>query len=75
MPVKWGGTDDYEYSFEPENRHNDAVVFKNGTLPYQTTNNNSAEHENLNLMNRKVSEHFARVISEAALYGLEKSSE
>lgn len=63
MPSLWGGTDEYEYSFEPENRQNDEVVSKNGTLHHQTTNNNnSMEHENLNFLNRKVSEHFAKII-------------
>lgn len=71
MPVLWGGTDDYEYSFESEKRQNDEVDFKNGELHHQTTNNNSMGHENLNLSNRKVSNYFTRN-NRASLCELEK---
>lgn len=58
MPVSWGGKDNYEYSFKPENRDNGAIgdkkVYANGTN-YQ--NNNDGELENLNLLHKKVSEH------------------
>lgn len=61
MPVEWGGKDNYEYSFKPENHENDTTgdktVYVNGTSTnYHNNNNNDAQHENLNLLQRKVSE-------------------
>lgn len=55
MPVAWGGKDNYEYSFVPENRgENGEVVYENGAL-HQQANNNNADQANLNFLHRKVS--------------------
>lgn len=58
MPVDWGGRDDYVFSFESEKRHDsqdDEVIHQNGVSRQPASNNNSDEHENLNLLHRKVS--------------------
>lgn len=61
IPVAWGGKDNYEYSFVPENNgENGEVVHENGAL-HQQANNNNAEQANLNILHRKVSEHSSKI--------------
>lgn len=53
MPVAWGGKDDYDFSFVPENQERDESKYENGDL-HVITNNNSEEQADINLLHRKV---------------------
>lgn len=64
MPISWGGKDNYEFSFKPENlasnSTNGKIILTNGKTNHQMNNNNNndSQLENLNLLHKKVSEHF-----------------
>lgn len=54
MPVSWGGNDDYEFTFVPENRSNEEII-ETELQQRMNINNNNSEHANLNLLRKKVS--------------------